>query len=1332
MRLRFRKRPQPSQTVKRKSLYLPPPLPPTDNPDPAFSPDPQAHPYHYFTGQEWVKLPLAPGHPTLQPRQRRRPRKLRLAPNNNNRDSATDSEFELIQPPNSPVSDNVSSDCNNYPLPQAPALAQRGTTPVRVPAVPPPPPSMSFPQPSQAKEASQPVKRFGFLTKRVFAKQDSTGFQAGEGKTVLIKSSRRSEESGPSIARQADKSALQRHKSAPGPPRSTKDAVERQGRPVEASRAVDISATEAYAKGAVRSVPSTINQDTGTEPRSQGSAPKRKDLDKIDELDETFLYDARLHHDGPYEVALRAGGFTSKSRMPLGLSDNGRLHQFHDRTMKAVGHVYMPPEVPPGVPLNLSPGQLLPRNFRRQAGKPPRLRNNLVAPLPQEHIPEETVSLSGHQEVVVAPRHANYNAIPFHRGGAPKKAKQARQNFENPLDGPPIDPSFAIGLAMMQFEASGDDDKSINTPLPVEESGLGGLEDMSAEEYDPYAPENLEEPTSAKRFSYTQSEPVMHTMVTVGSLNRRQNTVELTIPSELYPNSTGLDSPSASSHLDLQTPSDLNGASEETLVQEEDDPHCPDPDAVQPPQEASAAKLREILLEKIGQGNGNPNPSEPDMQITASPIDSSFPPPSSAPVPSMTMQPVEAQSATTPSSTVAARYDKQLPPHPPSTPPPSDDRNLYQGANVEEQIDRLITPLQQTAPAPTTEDAQRPVKEGREWKNSGLLKALQRNEAAQAAPRTSTSSQQSHTSTRANDGHTPAVNTIPVASPSKSAPPPMMSRTRSSEKASSAFANPSSVPRISRRDPIFSTDSLTRYPKPSPLSGPPTTASIPPDRKPYLIPSPRPIQRRNSTSSKHSSTLHTIHEDDDQLPAKKSSERLRDLPQGQPISRSQSQRQDPRTPGLQRSQSSVSPRTMPHPQSVQVGQVYPRHLQNQPPGFPIQRPVSQLLPRDMAQMQPPPYTENPPPRRPSSKPSSNASSSSSSSSSHRRREERRTGDLSQELQYQNGAPAPQMYPEQGPPSKSRSSPSHRHREPRSAEGDRSQDLQHQQQPPMPVYPDQGHDQGLQNIPKESRDPSKSSTRDAPELYPQLQSRPPLAPTPRMISDDRRAQRAVNTLSGVPEMGVHHSQPRPSQGFEPTLEQPTRDLQQQKQYTPQQQQYPIQDNPNSKASRSISPSIMSSTTGMPRFAHNHMPKKLVMPTPLLGQPNLHAQSFNEIFDPRPAPTKRYTSRPIAAMPPPGSRPRDSPSPPNFAPARIGLRDPRLDPAFSAGRKLKKRTSYVPPPPPPNGVSHNAALTFDPLVTRLTPPAINEKPSSKIKVGPEKVAKRGVLSKRRTNL
>ncbi|KAF6755982.1 hypothetical protein DFP72DRAFT_1045319 [Ephemerocybe angulata] len=179
------------------------------------------------------------------------------------------------------------------------------------------------------------------------------------------------------------------------------------------------------------------------------------------------------------------------------------------------------------------------------------------------------------------------------------------------------------------------------------------------------------------------------------------------------------------------------------------------------------------------------------------------------------------------------------------------------------------------------------------------------------------------------------------------------------------------------------------------------------------------------------------------------------------------------------------------------------------------------------------------------------------------------------------------------------------------------------------HPEQGHGQVLQNIPEESRDHSKSSTRGGPEMYPQLESRPPLAPNPRVPSDDRRAHHPLIPLSGVPVMGVHHSQPRPSQGFEPTLEQPTLDLQQQEH-----------------------PSIMPSTTGMPRFqvAHNHMPKKLAMPTPLL-----------------------WAAKPSRS-------PRYSPSPPNFAPARIGLRDPRNDPAFSAGRMLKNRSNYVPSPPP----------------------------------------------------
>ncbi|TEB38936.1 hypothetical protein FA13DRAFT_419143 [Coprinellus micaceus] len=337
MRLRFGKRQQPPSNAKRKSWHSPPSPPPADNPDPAFSPDPRSHPYHYLTTHEWA-LPLAPGHPSLQsPRRRRRraaaiPRRPRPLSNDyNNQSDATESEIEIIQPPNSPVSTNScsTSDSNNSAVEAATertALAQTGRT---SPIPPLPPTSMSVHPPSQAKEDVKPAKRLGFFTKRVFAKQDSSSKADDPGRTILIKpQGRRSEENGPPpAARLADSSALQRHISAPGLHRP----VQRDLRPAPGEQnGLGSTSRELYPAG-IGAVPSSLaaitalHQDTASNARSQVPA----NLDKIDELDETAaLFGARLHHDGPYEAANRAvaeAGFTSKSRMPLGL-DYGRLH----------------------------------------------------------------------------------------------------------------------------------------------------------------------------------------------------------------------------------------------------------------------------------------------------------------------------------------------------------------------------------------------------------------------------------------------------------------------------------------------------------------------------------------------------------------------------------------------------------------------------------------------------------------------------------------------------------------------------------------------------------------------------------------------------------------------------------------------------------------------------------------------------------------------------------------------------------------------------------------------------------------------------------------------
>jgi hypothetical protein len=129
--------------------------------------------------------------------------------------------------------------------------------------------------------------------------------------------------------------------------------------------------------------------------------------------------------------------------------------------------------------LNLSPGQILPRNFRRQQAKPPRLRSGEVLLLPAGQL---EASRSVPQESVIPPRHraqlsAGGHATPRYRNRPPRRA------VDSPFDGPAIQ----IGMAMMQLSAS--------PPAPNDFTYERGEAQEHESEVDPYDLTHLEPST---------------------------------------------------------------------------------------------------------------------------------------------------------------------------------------------------------------------------------------------------------------------------------------------------------------------------------------------------------------------------------------------------------------------------------------------------------------------------------------------------------------------------------------------------------------------------------------------------------------------------------------------------------------------------------------------------------------------------------------------------------------------------------------------------------------------------------------------------------------------
>jgi len=251
--------------------------------DPAFSADPLAHPYHSFA---W---PISPpvGHPVIK---NRNPRPFTL--------TDPDSEFRLIQPPNSPVSDIAAQDSPRFPFPPP-------TTPTNSPAAASSPP-VTRPQPS-----TKPGRKFRmpFLTRRKTTQPQPTD-------SPLVP------------------------KKVPAPAHPTHD-VTQPPRPA-ACRAISERITPHPVTSGTDTPRSTAPSSTNSSVSKrlvEGLSGRNQDLDRIDELDETSPWGISLHHGGPYEAAVQAIR-RSDHRMPLGiLNSTGRANEYHKQAMLAYGNV---------------------------------------------------------------------------------------------------------------------------------------------------------------------------------------------------------------------------------------------------------------------------------------------------------------------------------------------------------------------------------------------------------------------------------------------------------------------------------------------------------------------------------------------------------------------------------------------------------------------------------------------------------------------------------------------------------------------------------------------------------------------------------------------------------------------------------------------------------------------------------------------------------------------------------------------------------------------------------------------------------------------------------
>jgi len=266
--------------------------------DPAFSADPLSHPYHDIA---WL-VSLPAGHPVIGQRP--------IA-------TAPDSEFQLIQPPNSPASDVATSPRFPFSLPQAPEPLT--TAPTSNPPVTAPSPPMTKLQPPAKQERKF---RMPFLYRRKTTQpQHTVGLSKTEDPQPNVSLPRND------VTRQAPRPAARlRRASAPILPQNPESPA--------FPPHVATTGTDTPRSTAPSSTVTTVSNRL-----VEGLSGRNRDLDRIDELDETSPWGISLHHGGPYEAAVQAIK-RSDRRVPLGLlNSGGAASEYHRQAMLAHGNV---------------------------------------------------------------------------------------------------------------------------------------------------------------------------------------------------------------------------------------------------------------------------------------------------------------------------------------------------------------------------------------------------------------------------------------------------------------------------------------------------------------------------------------------------------------------------------------------------------------------------------------------------------------------------------------------------------------------------------------------------------------------------------------------------------------------------------------------------------------------------------------------------------------------------------------------------------------------------------------------------------------------------------
>ncbi|PPQ67192.1 hypothetical protein CVT25_005793 [Psilocybe cyanescens] len=460
--MKFRLSVQPKHVDELKSIA------PSLLSDPAFSPDPHSNPYYVLNGEPSIP-PV--GHPALKSKNRRQPSNFAHSI------SAADFGFDLIPPPNSPVAPSAIPTTTHFPFPtnNPPSSALRA-------AASHPPVATPFSAPVASATNTSPKegkkRRMPFLSRRNSSAQPiEPPRPAASVRQNLL----------PTRSARADNDVTQRTRPAPAPRNVSeplKSVKNTESRPALPLRSATVSGA---------STPTTRTAGKPSAP-SQISNSRTQDLDRIDELDETNPWGIALHHGGPYEVAAQA--LRSANNSTTFGTGGSMLNDYPRQALHAHGNLYTPPQVPTGVSLNLSPGQILPRNFdiSPQAQYP--RRQTTVGPSsyrqpPSILVPGTPISRRQSQSLPLLSPSPLPNPHPISSPISPRDAPMPKREPQPaPEPKPASEPDrteaipFDIGMAMLHPSASASASSIPSIYLHPETS--------DDSEFDPYDPVHLE------------------------------------------------------------------------------------------------------------------------------------------------------------------------------------------------------------------------------------------------------------------------------------------------------------------------------------------------------------------------------------------------------------------------------------------------------------------------------------------------------------------------------------------------------------------------------------------------------------------------------------------------------------------------------------------------------------------------------------------------------------------------------------------------------------------------------------------------------------------------